>query len=53
MVNSYGWYPNDERFPLSALTNTRGPRLYRRVRIRVRAGEKEVRAYAYEWVRSA
>ena len=29
------------------------PWLYRRVRIRVRAGEKEVRAYAYEWVRSA
>jgi gamma-glutamylcyclotransferase (GGCT)/AIG2-like uncharacterized protein YtfP len=29
------------------------PRLYRRVRIRIRAGEKEVRAYAYEWVRSA
>lgn len=29
------------------------PRLYRRVRIRVRTGEKEVRAYAYEWVRSA
>jgi gamma-glutamylcyclotransferase (GGCT)/AIG2-like uncharacterized protein YtfP len=29
------------------------PWLYRRVRIRVRAGEKEVGAYAYEWVRSA
>lgn len=29
------------------------PRLYHRVRIRVRTGEKEVQAYAYEWVRSA
>jgi gamma-glutamylcyclotransferase (GGCT)/AIG2-like uncharacterized protein YtfP len=29
------------------------PRLYRRVRISVRAGENEVRAYAYEWARSA
>jgi gamma-glutamylcyclotransferase (GGCT)/AIG2-like uncharacterized protein YtfP len=29
------------------------PWLYRRVLIRVRAGEKEVRAYAYEWARSA
>jgi gamma-glutamylcyclotransferase (GGCT)/AIG2-like uncharacterized protein YtfP len=29
------------------------PRLYRRVRIHVRAGGKELRAYAYEWVRSA
>jgi gamma-glutamylcyclotransferase (GGCT)/AIG2-like uncharacterized protein YtfP len=29
------------------------PRLYRRVRIRVQAGEKEVQAYAYEWARSA
>ena len=29
------------------------PQLYRRVRMRVRAGEKEIRAYAYEWARSA
>jgi gamma-glutamylcyclotransferase (GGCT)/AIG2-like uncharacterized protein YtfP len=29
------------------------PRFYRRVRIRVRVGEKEVWAYAYEWVRPA
>jgi gamma-glutamylcyclotransferase (GGCT)/AIG2-like uncharacterized protein YtfP len=29
------------------------PRLYRRVLIHVRAGEKEVRAYAYEWAGSA
>lgn len=29
------------------------PRLYRRVRIRVRAGEKEMRAYAYASARSA
>ena len=29
------------------------PRLYRRVLIAVRAGQKQVRAYAYEWVGSA
>jgi gamma-glutamylcyclotransferase (GGCT)/AIG2-like uncharacterized protein YtfP len=29
------------------------PWLYRRVLIQVRAGEREVRAYAYEWARSA
>jgi gamma-glutamylcyclotransferase (GGCT)/AIG2-like uncharacterized protein YtfP len=29
------------------------PWLYRRVLIHVRAGEKEVRAYAYEWAGSA
>lgn len=29
------------------------PRLYRRVLIHVKAAEKEVRAYAYEWARSA
>lgn len=29
------------------------PRLYRRVVIHARAGEKQVRAYAYEWARSA
>lgn len=45
-----------ERFEVSLQRADRyegAPRLYRRVRIRVRAGEKEVRAYAYEWVRSA
>ena len=29
------------------------PRLYRRVLIHVREGDKEVRAYAYEWARPA
>ena len=45
-----------ERFEVSLRLADRyegAPRLYRRVRIRVRAGEKEVRAYAYEWVKSA
>jgi gamma-glutamylcyclotransferase (GGCT)/AIG2-like uncharacterized protein YtfP len=45
-----------ERFEISLQRANQyegAPRLYRRVRIRARAGEKEVWAYAYEWVRSA
>ena len=45
-----------ERFGVSLRRADRyegAPRLYRHVRILARAREKEVRAYAYEWVRSA